>query len=40
MPNSCTRTNCEFGKSMADGGCGERCNTSLGMKFLKIKAAC
>jgi hypothetical protein len=37
MPDSCTRTNCEFGASMVDGGCSGRSNTTLGMKFLRIK---
>jgi hypothetical protein len=35
MPESCTRTNCEFGASMEDGGCKGRSNTTLGIKFLK-----
>jgi hypothetical protein len=35
MPESCTRTNCEFGASMEDEGCNGRSNTTLGIKFLK-----
>lgn len=37
MPKSCTRTNCEFGASMEDGGCNGRSKTTLGIKFLKKK---
>ena len=38
MPNSCTRTNCEFGASSEDDVCAGRSNTTLGMKLLRMMA--